>query len=110
MIRYLLDKGADPNIKAHDDLDPLMAAVENGDKETVLLLIENGADVRTKTNLTTPVYIASEKGHEEIKRLLIEKRCSRGSRKILATQAKCIKKVEKLTLQMKIPILSSSDS
>ena len=73
MIRYLLSKGADPNIKAHDDLDPLMAAVENGDKETVLLLIENGADVRTKTNLTTPVYIASEKGHEEIKRLLIEK-------------------------------------
>ena len=71
--RYLLNQGANPNIKAHDDLDPLMAAVENGDKETVLLLIENGADIRTKTSLTTPVYIANQKGHEEIRNILIEK-------------------------------------
>ena len=69
----MLNQGADPNIKAHDGLDPLMAAVENGDKETVLLLIENGADVRTKTSLTTPVYIADQKGHEEIRNILIEK-------------------------------------
>ena len=40
--RYLLNKGANPNIKAHDELDPLMSAVENGDKETVILLIDKG--------------------------------------------------------------------
>ena len=40
--RYLLNKGANPNIKAHDELDPLMSAVENGDKKTVILLIDKG--------------------------------------------------------------------
>ena len=60
-------------MKAHDDLDPLMAAVENGDKETVLLLLDNGADILTKTKLTTPVYIAQDKGHLEIKELLLKR-------------------------------------
>ena len=69
----MLKKGADPNIKAHDELDPLMAAVENGDKATVLLLIENGADLQTRTKLTTPVFIAEAKGHGEIKDLLLAK-------------------------------------
>ena len=40
--RYLLNKGANPNLKAHDELDPLMSAVENGDKETVTLLLDKG--------------------------------------------------------------------
>ena len=60
-------------MKAHDDLDPLMAAVENGEKETVILLLDKGADVHSKTKLTTPVYIAQEKGHIEIKDILIQK-------------------------------------
>ena len=71
--RYLLNKGADPNIKAHDGLDPLMAAVESGDEATVNLLIENGANLKTKTKLTTPVFIAREKGHLELEKLLIDK-------------------------------------
>ena len=69
----MLNKGANPNIKAHDQLDPLMAAVENGDKETVTLLLEKGANVKTKTKLTTPVYIAQEKGHLVVKEILLEK-------------------------------------
>jgi len=68
-----LERGAEPNIVAHDELDPLMAAVENGDKETIELLIENGANVKTRTRLTTPIYIAQDKGHTEIKNLLLEK-------------------------------------
>ena len=75
MIRYLLERGADPNIKANDDLDPLMAAVESGDKETAALLLDKGAKVKTRTKLTTPVYIAQEKGHLEMKNLLLEKGC-----------------------------------
>merc|ERR1711971_1545452 len=42
ITEYLLNKGANPNIKAHDELDPLMSAVENGDKKTVILLIDKG--------------------------------------------------------------------
>lgn len=72
-FRYLLDKGANPNIKAKDELDPLMAAVESGDKAIVTLLIDNGADLNSRTKLTTPVYIAHEKGHVEISQLLVER-------------------------------------
>ena len=32
-----------------------------------------GADVKTRTRLTTPVYIAQEKGHREMENLLLEK-------------------------------------
>ena len=71
--RYLLNKGANPNIKAHDELDPLMSAVENGDKETVILLLEKGANVKTRTRLTTPVYIAQEKGHSDMANLLLDR-------------------------------------
>lgn len=71
--RYLLDKGANPNIKANDGLDPLMAAVESGDKAIVTLLIDKGADLNSRTKLTTPVYIANEKGHVEISQLLVER-------------------------------------
>jgi ankyrin repeat protein len=59
-------------LKAEDELDPLMAAVESGDKEMVQLLLDNGADAKTKTKLTTPIYIAQEKGHCEIEELLIQ--------------------------------------
>ena len=50
-----------------------MAAVEAGDIDTVSLLLENGADPKTKTKLTTPVYIAKDKGHSEMAELLVEK-------------------------------------
>ena len=69
----MLNKGANPNIKAHDELDPLMSAVENGDKETVILLLEKGANVKTRTRLTTPVYIAQEKGHSDMANLLLDR-------------------------------------
>lgn len=68
-----MDKGANPNIKAHDQLDPLMSAVESGDIETVTLLLDKGANVKTKTKLTTPINIAQDKGHLEIKQLLIDR-------------------------------------
>ena len=71
--RYLLERGANPNIKAHDGLDPLMAAVESGDKETVVVLLDHGADMETRTTLTTPVYIAQEKGHSQMEKLLLER-------------------------------------
>ena len=47
-----------------------MSAVENGDNETVILLLDNGANIQSKTKLTTPIYIAQEKGHLEIQNLL----------------------------------------
>ena len=34
---------------------------------------KKGANVKTRTRLTTPVYIAQEKGHGEMENLLLEK-------------------------------------
>jgi len=66
-----LSKGADPNIRAHDGFDPLMSAVEKGEKEICALLLDRGANVKTKTRLATPLMIAKEKGHGEVEKLLV---------------------------------------
>ena len=50
-----------------------MAAVEAGDIDTVSLLLEHGADPKTMTKLTTPLYIAKDKGHLEMAELLVQK-------------------------------------
>ena len=71
ITQFLLSKGADPNIRAHDGFDPLMSAVEKGEKEICALLLDRGANVRTKTRLATPLMIAKEKGHGEVEKLLV---------------------------------------
>ena len=78
ITQFLLSKGADPNIRAHDGFDPLMSAVEKGEKEICALLLDRGANVKTKTRLATPLMIAKEKGHGEVEKLLVSQnfRCT----------------------------------
>ena len=70
LTKFLLDRGADPNIKAHDKIDPLLSAVEQGHKEIILLLLDNGAKVNTRTNFTNAILLSREKGHSEIEQIL----------------------------------------
>jgi ankyrin repeat protein len=48
ITRYLLDKGANPNLRAKDQLDPLLSAIDFGHKEIIQTLISHGANVHTK--------------------------------------------------------------
>jgi len=72
ITRYLLDHGADPNLRAKDELDPLLSAVDFGNEEIVELLISRGADVRTKTKETNAVLLAREKGRKNIEDILMK--------------------------------------
>jgi ankyrin repeat protein len=55
-------------------ITPLHHAARDGHKETVELLIANGADVNAKMKEgTTPLHFAASKGHKEIDELLIAK-------------------------------------
>jgi ankyrin repeat protein len=47
-VEFFLSQGADIDVKLNDGETPLMAAVWNGQVETVALLIYKGADVNAR--------------------------------------------------------------
>ena len=68
-----LSKGADVNAM-NGGVTPLHGAAVGGHKETVKLLIANGADVNAKDVIgQTPLLSAAGGGHKEIVALLITK-------------------------------------
>lgn len=59
-IRFLLDKGANPNFKNERGATPLNAACDKNALAAVQLLIDGGADVNTRTNRgSTPLTCAA---------------------------------------------------
>lgn len=72
MVKILLVRGADVNIKGEENgLTPLHAAAFDGQLEIARLLIEHGADVNAKMkNGDTPLAIAKKKGHAQVAALL----------------------------------------
>lgn len=72
ITKYLLDNGANPNLRAKDQIDPLLSAVDYGHVEIVELLVGRGANVLTKTKETNAVLLAREKGRGEIEKLLLK--------------------------------------
>ena len=64
-----------PTFLFADELgDQLLAATRKGDLAAVKQLLDNGADVNTKTRYdSTPLFFACDRGHLEIARLLIER-------------------------------------
>jgi ankyrin repeat protein len=73
-IRLLLERGANPNMKAGCFSMPLLHyGVEEGDEAIVLLLLKNGALVEGRDGLTrTALMISAAAGREEMVRLLLE--------------------------------------
>jgi ankyrin repeat protein/beta-lactamase regulating signal transducer with metallopeptidase domain len=72
IIRMLLDKGANPNVKENErGKTPLHEAAKNGQKAVAELLISKDVDVNAKTrDGKTPMSLAKEKRHKEIIELL----------------------------------------
>lgn len=65
--------GATP-ARADERGDQLLAATRKGDLATVRQLLDEGADVNTRTRYdSTPLFFACDRGHLEIARLLIER-------------------------------------
>jgi ankyrin repeat protein len=50
VVRYLLERGADPNSRDHAGLTPLHLAVGNGWVDCARTLLEGGADANARTN------------------------------------------------------------
>jgi ankyrin repeat protein len=72
---FLLEKGADPNIKDHQGVTALWYAIARGDSNTnlVRVLIARGADVNARDiDGNTLLQIATGNGHREIAKLLQE--------------------------------------
>jgi ankyrin repeat protein/serine/threonine protein kinase len=66
-MRLLLEKKANPNVKASDGSTPLIEAVSNGKMAAAKLLLDSGADVNlASANGLTPLLIAAE-GNSYIK-------------------------------------------
>lgn len=73
ILRFLLDKGADPNARSTEGATPLMNAVQSDKIEHFNVLIKNKADVNAKDDRGfTALHRASEMGRYEMVRILLE--------------------------------------
>ena len=74
IVKYLLDGGADIELKGGQGDTPLITAARCGDKKCCKLLLDRGANInaRPATN-TSPLIAASCHGHVDICRLLVER-------------------------------------
>jgi len=71
----LIKHGANVNAKSKNGSTPLHLAAYYGFKNLAEVLIQNGADVKIKTDDLgmTPLHAASQRGHFEIAKLLLDK-------------------------------------
>ena len=74
-VKALILIGAEINAKDGNNETPLCHAVEKNLVLIFEILLQNGADIEAKNNLTlrTPLYVASAMGHLEIVKMLLEK-------------------------------------
>ena len=67
IVRMLLDKGAEPNARSQSGSTPLHTVGFTGDRASLDLLLEHGADAAIKNNDgKTAADIARDRGHQEI--------------------------------------------
>ncbi|SKB89751.1 Ankyrin repeat-containing protein [Parapedobacter luteus] len=75
VVRYLLAKGADPNIQSHNGYNvyPLHAAISSGFDNIAKMLIEAGAEVNVfQASRISPLHLASQTGNIDLIILLLE--------------------------------------
>lgn len=73
MVRFLIDAGADVNIRAKDGTTALILAVEIGEYDTVKMLLDAGADVKAKNAKgQTVATVAKQKGIAKIIKAVAE--------------------------------------
>lgn len=73
VVRRLLDKRADPNVKDGDGNTPLHYAVLEGHGEVIRLLLGNRAEPNVKNiHETMPLHLAARRGAEDAVRLLLQ--------------------------------------
>ncbi|CAN6281912.1 unnamed protein product [Urochloa humidicola] len=71
-VRYLLDKGADPNKQDHDGYAPLHDAAKGGFDEIARLLLSGGAIVDILSSEGTPLHAAAAFGKIGVMQILLE--------------------------------------
>jgi len=71
IVRMLLDRGADPNAKSQSGSTPLHTVAFTGDRASLDLLLEHGADRAIRNNAgKTAQDIATERDHADVARIL----------------------------------------
>jgi len=70
VVKLLIEKGADVNLKGEAWYGPLHAAAAKGHIEVVKILLENGADVNI-FHQNKPLHYAAMNGHIEVARILL---------------------------------------
>ena len=75
VVKLLLDKGAEVNLKNNYGITALFMASANGHTEIVKLLLDKGAEVNVKNtdDGVTALFMASANGHTGIVKLLLDK-------------------------------------
>jgi len=82
IIRDILSQGIDPNIRNQAGFTPLILAINSGKKESVELLLENGADPNMRDAMLSQQFVpmkyaidnALSTGKTDILKLLIKQR------------------------------------
>ena len=71
IVKMLLKRGAQPNVREKGGYTPLHTAAANGDFESTQLLILAGADQKLRSDDgKLPIDLAKEKGHQQVVELL----------------------------------------
>ena len=83
VTKYLLEKGADPNVQRNENIAPVLAGV-SGSLECVRLMLEAGADPNraSEHNGETALHFAASGDRIEIVKLLLDGRAAPNARTV----------------------------
>lgn len=73
LVKFVLQRGADPDSRDVEQMTPLMQAVRVESESIVEILLQKGADVDAPVHKWTPLHRAVELAHVPIMRLLISR-------------------------------------
>lgn len=73
IMRLLLERGADPNLRNGRGVTALLPAAQDGRLDAVRLLLDRGANVHSEVKGVSPLSAAAAFGHLEVVRMLLER-------------------------------------